>query len=43
MGESTETKKLCDYCEEAEAEGYVQSYDAHVCRECYEDHHGPID
>jgi hypothetical protein len=31
----------CDYCEERPAEGYVRAYDAYVCEECYEDHHGP--
>ena len=35
-------KKTCDYCEEAEAEGYVSAYDAWVCEDCYEDHHGPV-
>ncbi len=33
----------CDYCGEAKPEGYVAAYDAWVCRECYEDHHGDID
>lgn len=30
----------CDYCESAPATGYVRAYDAHVCRPCYDDHHG---
>ena len=35
----------CDYCGEPLAgrePGYVAAYDAVVCRECYEDHHGDI-
>ena len=35
--------RICDYCGSARAEGYVRSYNAHVCRACYEDHHGPIE
>jgi hypothetical protein len=31
--------KLCDYCELVPAEGYVKAYEAHVCEQCYEDHH----
>lgn len=31
---------LCDYCECRTATGYVKAYDAHVCRPCYDDHHG---
>lgn len=30
----------CEYCETAPATGYVRAYDAHVCRACYDDHHG---
>ena len=33
--------RICDYCGCAPAQGYVRSYDSHVCEECYEDHHGP--
>lgn len=33
--------RLCDYCGERASKGYVRQYDAHVCCECYEDHHGP--
>lgn len=38
-----EVKRVCDYCEEAPATGFVAAYQASVCRSCYEDHHGPID
>jgi hypothetical protein len=31
---------LCEYCYQAKAEGYVRAYDAYVCEECHEDHHG---
>jgi len=42
LGHSLPTR-LCDYCEEAPATGYVSAYKAHVCEPCYEDHHGPVD
>jgi formylmethanofuran dehydrogenase subunit E len=36
-------KGICDYCGEpleGREPGYVAAYDAVVCLECYEDHHG---
>lgn len=33
--------RLCDYCGDRPAQGYVKAYRSHVCCECYEDHHGP--
>jgi hypothetical protein len=30
----------CDYCGARQAEGVVLQYEAAVCEECYEDHHG---
>jgi hypothetical protein len=32
----------CDYCGHPRVTlGYVAAYDATVCVDCYEDHHGP--
>ena len=35
--------KVCDYCGEQPATGYVRAYKSHVCEECYVDYHGDID
>lgn len=32
--------RKCDYCQEKPAEGYISSYNAYVCEECYIDNHG---
>lgn len=34
--------RLCDYCGELGAEGYVPQYRVWVYEACYEDHHGLI-
>lgn len=42
LAEQTPRKvRLCDYCGDRPAKGYVSAYRSHVCCECYEDHHGP--
>lgn len=38
--EELRAKGLCEYCWVEKSEGYVKAYDAHVCEDCYEDHHG---
>jgi len=35
----TPVNKICDYCGENPADGYVAAYDAHVCEECYDNYH----
>ncbi len=32
-------KRLCAYCDDAPATGYVSSYKAHICATCYCDYH----
>lgn len=34
--------KMCDYCGEVPAEGFVAAYNACVCEACYDDHHGSL-
>ena len=34
--------RLCEYCGDAPATGYVKTYKAWVCEPCYEDQHGEI-
>lgn len=31
---------ICQYCENAPAEGFVPAYEAYICEDCYEEHHG---
>lgn len=43
MEKQKEEKKLCAYCQKAEAKGFVSSYKAWICESCYEDHHGSLE